>query len=297
MRELLIVFFLCLGINHINSQVINSEDIPDFKYTKKSYLVYDIDGKYQTTASRDSGLTRNYETMDMDFFDLDDRKTSLVRIQQPVLVCIEGYYIDKLKSGTFVYSILDSLNPQKRYKIWEQSFRKGKLNGMSKAYTIQGKVAAEYNYKDDSLVGKSKLYGADGHTIIEEISYDLERGKYVKRTYNDTSGKLMREENYSSYMLNGISRDFYAYGQVEMEEFYIDDKLNGTRRHFYPSGARWTEVEYRNGKTWTALGAYLENGRPLFPGSLSNGTGVLHIYDRYGVVQESYMFMKGEFVK
>jgi hypothetical protein len=190
MHKLLFALFLFICIDRMTGQETNSEDIPDFKYTKKSYLVYDIDGKYQTTATRDSGLTRNYETMDMDFFDLDDRKTSLVKIEQPVLVCIEGYYLDKKRSGTFIYSILDSLNPQKRYKIWEQTFKNGKLHGISKAYTIQGQVAAEYNYQDDSIVGKSKLYGTDGKTIIEEISYDLERGKYVKRTYNDTSGKL-----------------------------------------------------------------------------------------------------------
>jgi len=273
------------------------EDNPDFKYIKKSFLVYDIDGKYQTTATRDSGLTRNYETMDVDFFDLEDKKTSLVKVQQPVLVCTEGYYFQKKRSGVFIYSILDSLNPQKRYKIWEQNFRKGKLHGKSKAYTLLGQVAAEYDYEDDSLVGKSILYAADGKTIYEEIIYDLERGKYVKRTFNDTSGKLMREESYANYQLNGRARDYYANGQVEMEEFYIDAKLNGTRRHYYSSGKRWNEVEYRNDKTWTALGAYLESGRPLFPGSLSNGTGVLHIYDRYGVLQESYMFMKGDFVK
>lgn len=280
-----------------NAQLIDTKDVPEFKYNRKSFVVIRDTAKFKAISNAGNGYSKEYETMTLSFFDLDDSKKIVANITQEVLVCIEGNYLKNKRVGSFVFSILDSLNPQLKFKIWEQNYRNGKRHGISKAYTLQGKLAAQYEYKDDSLTGKSILYAADGQNKMEEVIYDIIPGKFIIRKYNDTSGKLKREELYERYELNGKSRDFYPSGQVEMEEFYIDGKLNGTRRHFYPSGQRWNEVEYKNGKTWTALGAYLENGKPLYPGSLMNGTGVLHIYDKYGELKESYMFMKGDFVK
>lgn len=287
----------CMLFIKANSQMIDTRDIPNFKYTRKSFLVKEDTIKFKNILTTNQGLTKVYETISLGFFDLDDSKKYVVNVTQELLACIEGNYVNNKRAGIFIHSIMDSLNPQIRYKVWEQNYKNGKKHGMSKAYTLQGKIAAQYEYKEDSLVGKSILFAADGKNMVEEIIYDILPGKYTVRKYNDTSGKLIREEKYEKYELNGKARDFYSSGQVEMEEFYIDGKLNGTRRHFYPSGARWNEVEYRNGKTWTALGAYLENGKPIYPGTLINGTGVLHIYNKYGELQESYMFMKGEFVK
>jgi antitoxin component YwqK of YwqJK toxin-antitoxin module len=297
MKHFLFLFISFLATNSY-SQLIDVADIPNFKYTRKSFVVNQDSLKFKNSPNQNQGLSRVYVSMNLSFFDLDDSKKYVTNIQQFVLACIEGYYISGKRNGRFTHYILDSLNPNVRFKIWEQNFKNDKLYGISQAYTLQGKLAAQYEYKDDSLIGKSVLYAADGRSALEEIIYDKQvKGKYVKRNYNDTSGKLEREENYEKYELNGKARDFYPGGQVEIEEFFIDGKLNGSRKHFYPSGQRWTEVEYRNGKIWTALGSYLENGRPLYPGSLINGSGVLHIYDKYGIIQESYMYMKGELVK
>lgn len=297
MKKFFTTILFSLSICQVFSQLIDLEDLPNFKYTRKSFIVNEDTTLFKNSTTKDNGLVKMYYTIHLSFFDLDDTKKFITTIRQDVLNCVEGYYINGKRNGTFLYYIMDSLNPKMRYKIWEQNFKYGKLHGTSKAYTLQGKIAAHYEYKEDSLVGKSILYAADGVSPLEEIIYSSQPGKYIKRNYNDTSGKLEREENYENYELNGKARDFYPNGQVEFEEFYIDGKLNGTRRHFYPSGARWTEVEYRNGKTWNALGSYLENGKPLFPGTLYNGTGALHIRDKYGVIQETYIYLKGEFVK
>ena len=294
----LLLLHLSFILSATYGQMIDIENSPHLKYTRKSFIVNEDTSIFKDSPNKEHGLTRTYYAMTLSFFDLDDSKKYVTNVRQNALVCVEGYYINGKRSGTFNHYIMDSLNPNKRFRIWEQTYKNGKLYGSSFAYTLQGKIAAQYEYKEDSLAGKSVLYAADGRSPLEEIIYDkLIRGKYIRRSYNDTSGKLLREELYENYQLNGKARDFYPEGQAEIEEFYIDGKLNGTRKHFYPSGQRWTEVEYRNGKTWTALGSYLENGRPLYPGSLMNGTGVLHIYDQYGVIQESYMYMKGEFVK
>jgi antitoxin component YwqK of YwqJK toxin-antitoxin module len=297
----MIKHFLILSLSFIlhksYSQLIDLEDVPHIKYTRKSFVANEDTSKYKDSPNREHGLTRTYFAMTLSFFDIDDSKKYVTNVRQNALACVEGYYINGKRSGTFSHYIMDSLNPSKRFKIWEQTYKNGKLHGISKAFTLQGQVAAQYEFNEDRPIGRSALFAIDAKTPIEEIIYDDSSGKYTKRNYNDTSGKLIREEHFENDILNGKARDFYPNGQVEIEEFYIDGELNGTRRHFYPSGQRWTEVEYRNGKTWTALGSFLENGRPLFPGTLNNGTGVLHIYDKYGQIQESYMFLKGEFLK
>jgi antitoxin component YwqK of YwqJK toxin-antitoxin module len=293
--------FLTLSLSSLfifsYGQSNDESDIPNIKYTPKKFIVDEDSLRFKNSPNSDEGLTRTYSKASIAFFDTDDSKKHITSRQHTVLTCVEGYFIKGKENGSFYHYILDSLQPQKRYKIWEQTFRNGKRNGICKAFTLEGKLAAQYEYREDTLVNKTTLYAADGVSVLEEVIFGKTPGTYLKRNYNDMSGKLMREELYEKYMLNGTSRDFYETGAVEIEEFYIDGELNGTKRRYYPSGNRWTEVEYRNGKTWTALGSYLENGRPIFPGNLSNGTGVLHIHDKYGNISVSYMFMKGEPVR
>lgn len=293
-----LILSLSFALNICFSQMVDLEDLPQIKYTRKSFIANEDTTKFKDSPNREQGLTRTYFAMTLSFFDVDDSRKYVTNVRQIALACVEGYYINGKRSGTFSHYIMDSLNPNKRFKIWEQTYNNGKLHGISKAFTLEGKTAAQYEFNDDRPIGRSVLFGIDAKTPIEEIIYDhTSPGKYVKRNYNDTSGKLTREEHYENDILNGKVRDYYPNGQVEYEEFYINGEVHGTSRQFYPSGVKWVEVEYRNGKVWNIIGSYLENGKPMYPGTLINGTGVFHIYNKYGEVQESYMYMKGELVK
>lgn len=274
---------------NIEKELINKPPV----YTRKSFLVNVDTSKFVSSQQKDNGLTRTFYTSELEFIDIDDLSTQYVRITQPVMICIEGYYINKKKNGVFNYYIYDSLNPTKRYKIWEQNYKNDKLNGISQSFSIQGKLVSNQEYKDDSIVGRYKFYAIDGKTIKEEIEYLTEKNSWIHRYYNDTTGKLELEEPYQNGVLNGKQKYYYPNGKVENEMLYIDGKINGTRKHYYPSGKIKTEVEYRNGKFWTMLGTYDQNGKKLDGGTLKDGNGYIILYDNNANAKEVYRYIQG----
>lgn len=297
MLKIILAFIIAASMKILTAQMMIDTNNIEHHYTRKSFVVREDTARFKDIGDRINGLSRYHFTMNVNFYDLDNSKKYIADVNQDALVAIEGYFQNKQKNGLFTIFIMDSLNPNIRYKIWEETYRNDKLNGSVKAYTLQGKLAASYQYRNDTLVGEAITYAADGIRKLSEIIYDNHPGKYLKKIYNDTTGKLMREEHYENYELNGKVRDYYPNGKIEMDEFFINGKMTGARKHFYPSGAIWHILEYNNGKPWMALGAYLENGRPLNPGNLANGTGSVLFYDEYGNVIETHIFLKGELVR
>lgn len=284
---------IIIAILIIPFHYIAQDKEPD--YTRKAFVTAVDTNQFKNSTQQSEGLVKRYEVIEFDFFDRSDDGKSLMKINQPVLVYSEGYYVGGKKSGLFHFYIIDSATPNKRYKVWELNYFKDKLNGSVKAYTLQGTIAATFEYLNDSIVGKSAVYSANGKFKTEETEYKKGMTDYIKRTYSDTAGYIISEEVYKNSLLNGKVKTYYPKGGIEYEDFYIDGKMTGTARYYYPSGRLNMELEFRNDKPWNIIGSYSPDGTKRNGGDLKNGNGTIIRYDEKGDGYP-YLYHKGESV-
>ena len=81
----------------------------------------------------------------------------------------------------------------------EESYKKGKLEGVRKRYSATGKLWNEGNYKKGKQEGLFKWYFE--------------------------TGKLEQEENFKNGKLEGIVEFYYATGKLKEKEIYKNGKL------------------------------------------------------------------------
>ncbi|GGB24356.1 toxin-antitoxin system YwqK family antitoxin [Puia dinghuensis] len=260
-------------------------------YTEK-HFVREEDPKEFVPIVPKSGFTRTYLLGQVGIMDLDDNHTTYIKYGTKALLCIEGEYQNNQREGVFTFSLIDSLDHKKRYKLYEQTFKANKLNGEWRTYTLAGKLNNVQHYSNDSLDGLSRTYWIDGKSIVEERQYSNGRANYILRKYSPPD-TLEREITFVNNAPNGAAKVFYPSGIVKDEVTLKDGALIGIRRYYYPSGKIWSEAEYKNGKPWTAIANYTADGQKRNPGTLKNGNGTMILYDDDGTVRQTLRFIEG----
>lgn len=236
----------------------------------------------KTVAAKD-GKTIAYIQISTDVRDIDDDKTTFIKISGPVLLCFEGTWKNGKKEGPFNVYVIDSLDHQRRYKIWEQQFKDNRLNGEWRQYTLSGALVSLQTYENDSLKGIAREYGVDG-SIINEREFLGNHREYIEHHFHP-NGKIARTITIRNAIRNGMARGFYEDGKVMEEVHFEDDKFHGTRKYFYPNGQLWIEQVYNKGLSWTVISNFNAKGERRDAGSLREGNGTIIYYNEDGSVR------------
>jgi|SRR5580693_2521284 antitoxin component YwqK of YwqJK toxin-antitoxin module len=121
------------------------------------------------------------------------------------LLCFEGQLKDNKKEGVFNIYLIDSSDHSKRYRIWEQMYSDGKLNGQWRTYTLRGTLVNFQTFKNDSLNGITRNFWIDGKKIMDETEYFNGHNVYILKPFYD-NGKVKTEIPYADGKINGIAK-------------------------------------------------------------------------------------------
>lgn len=260
------------------------------KYTRKHFVTKD-GPEFVVTLPKKEGLMRTYLVASAVIWDVDDNYTTYVQHTQKVLICLEGPTVNRKREGVFTAYLIDSLHHKKRFKLYEQTYSNDKLNGVWRYYCLSGNLKGFETYKNDSLQGDAKTYWIDGETILEEREYLDGKRKFVLKVFED--GKLSEENSYVNGVPEGMAKRYYPNGIVKEDAVFKNGMPNGARRYFYPSGKIWAEREEKDGKPWTVIGNYSEDGTKRDPGTLYEGNGTMILYKDDGSIRETITYKLG----
>lgn len=265
------------------------------RYTFKSFVKILDTSEFKITAP-DNGSVRSYVFTNIQVWDIDDDSTTYMMGSTDAVVCFEGYQKNKKKEGVFSAYLIDSADHNKRYKIYEQTYENGKLNGQWRTYTLHGTLTNFRTYKDDSLNGVSRHFWIDGKSIMDETEYFDGHSKYIYREYNK-SGKVISEIPYVNEKIQGIGKKYYGDGTIQEQVEFTNGVFNGIRKYYYSNGQLWIEELYKEGKNWTVLGNYTQDGKKRDAGTLKDGNGTIIFYNEDGTVREVLNYLNGDEVK
>ncbi|OSZ80930.1 hypothetical protein CAP36_06735 [Chitinophagaceae bacterium IBVUCB2] len=266
------------------------------KYTPKHFVRIKDTVEFKSSTENSNGFVRAYIVSDIQIWDLDDNKNTYVMGGDVALICFEGNKINNLNEGVFTAYLIDSLNYSKRYKIYEQTFKKGKLNGLWKTYSLAGTLVNFQTYKDDSLNGLTRNYWIDGKSVMDEVDYFNGRNKFIKRDFYK-NGKVKSEIPIENKRLNGIGKKYYENGNTQEVAVFKNGDFDGSNKYYHENGQLWNEIIYKGGKHWKVISNYKKNGDTRSPGTLTNGNGTIIYYNEDGSIRETLNFINGIEVK
>lgn len=263
------------------------------KYTRKHFLVQLDTTEFKIALPENgNGKQITYLSTSPQIWDIDDDNTTFVTLGQNALIRVEGTQINHKRQGTFSFYLIDSLDHKKIYKIWEQSIKNDKLNGVWTTYTLKGTVAVTQTFKDDSLDGPTRNYWIDGTSIMSETDYFNGKSKYIAKEFFQ-NGKVATETPYDHGQVTGLAKRYYEDGSLKETANFKNSDFDGTRKYYYPNGQLWIEQIYKNGKSWTVVANFTSNGTKRNPGTLLNGNGTLIFYNEDGTIRETQTFVNG----
>lgn len=285
-------------------------------YTPKLLRTTDAAGliKIDTPAN---GIGRTFITGDVTLWDIDDNNATHIKwTYKNLLMAVEGPYKNRKREGVFVFSVIDSLNPKKTYRIYEQTFKNDQLNGVWKTYNLQGTLVTTQTFENNSAKGLLTTYWIDGKKIIDEKELIDGYRKYIQRNYDKNGflaetitiengkangprtlyfpdGKPQRQVTLVSGEPTGPAKSWYETGVISEEVDLVNGEFDGVRRYYYPNGKIWIEQSYKQGKPWTVIANYDANGKKRNPGTLKNGNGTLILYNEDGAIRETVTYLNG----
>lgn len=263
-------------------------------YTPKKFVNYfdTTEFKIEYPAS-DDGIISTYILTDIAFWDTDDNNVTHIMGNGPCLINIWGMKRGGKKTGIFTTYLIDSADHSKRYKVYEQSYKNDRLNGVWKVFNLKGTLVQTQMFKEDSLNGISRTFWIDGKTIMEEKEYFNGGAKFFERGYSNT-GKLKYESSFLNDKLDGSSKDYYEDGSIKRDAQFSMGVLNGTLRYYHPGGKLWIEQIFKNGKPWIIVANYDKEGKPREKGTLKDGNGSVYLYNDDGSIRVIETYINGE---
>lgn len=281
-RILLLMLFISCGNsfaqqpNYTPKNFVNRLDTAEFKYI----------------TPKKNGFSRTFLLTKPSYYDLDDDSTTYIMFSDSAVITVEGNIKNGNREGVYKFYLTDEYDHNKRYKIWEQTFKNDKLDGEWRKYKLRGGLVSTENFKNGILNGISKMYWIDGKTLVEETKYFDDPSFVVLRKYY-SNNKLKSTSAFTAGKLNGISKSYYENGNLKEYAEFKNNDFNGVRKYFYENGQLWIEQTYVEGKFLDVIANYTEGGIKRDPGSLKNGTGTIIFYNEDGSVREVQHIING----
>lgn len=260
------------------------------------FLKTEIDtSNYKLIIPEKEGFQRTYILDSTQIWDINDDSTTYIKTKIKAFIIVEGNIKDDKPNGIFTYFLLDSINPKRKYKLWEQSFFNSKLNGRWSVFSLNGSLCYFETYKNDSLNGLTREFQTDGKTIVKEFEYFGGESKNIFREYF-FNGKIKAETHYDDFKLNGLTKRYYDNGNMLECINFTDNEFNGNWKYYYPNGQLWLEKIYKMGKSWEAVASFTKNGEKRNPGTLKNGNGTTIYYNEDGTIREIVTYKNGKVI-
>src|SRR5690606_6325527 len=126
----------------------------------------------------------------------------------------------------------------------KEEYRRGKEDGMSEEYDINGKLISQGEYLDGYKVGEW-FYQLNDHLAVGSYRYGEKDGLW-KETYPD--GNLSFEGNFDEGIPQGEHLYYYPNGVVKRVEKYRYGDKQGKWKWYDENGILSLTVIYKNGK-------------------------------------------------
>lgn len=261
------------------------------RYTAKA-LVDHIDTAEFKIVHPVNGFDRSYVEANLDLYDVDDDNTTLVMQRGHFILCFEGNVKNKKRYGIFTASLIDSANHNIKYKLYEQQYNGDDIPGDMKIFTLKGTLYSVLHYNSTKVKTSEKYYWIDGKALTSEKDYLGSEDVFIEK-YFYKNGKVQTAVQYSNGRKNGAAKAYYETGVLQDSVTFKNDLQNGTRGYFYPTGKIWIEEIYKDGKDWTVVANYTDDGKKRDAGTLKEGNGTIIFYDDDGSVREVKKFVNG----
>lgn len=210
------------------------------EYTKykhgKEYSSYALheNGKIAIKTQRKNGgrFTQLYDDqghLTTEYISMDGNKsTDKYYDEQGQLTKIEYYDGKKIGEENYVNGKLDGIrtryhNDGKTIDC-EESWKDGKLNGVTKCYFPDGKLSHETTYANGIRNGIDRNYFPDTQTVSFETFYLYDVPHGTKKWFYQ-NGQTREETNYKNGFRDGVRREYSECGDLTSEEIYQDGKL------------------------------------------------------------------------
>lgn len=285
-------------------------------HTKKLFRTTYQSDLFKTTPILDEGIGVTYLETEITLWDVDDNNTTHIQWDYKTVIKVEGPYKNGKRNGVFTYYVIDSLNKNKLYKIYEQHFVNDSLDGVWTTYNLKGIKVQEQTYVNGLLKGMATTYNYDGKAILYAIDHIDGNRKYIERNFYKSGtveseitiedkkkngdykeyfpdGKLKRKLFLKNNVLEGPASIYYESGVLKEEVSFSNNKFNGTRKYYHPNGQLWIEEIYKDGMHWTVIANYDAKGNKRNPGTLKEGNGTLILYKEDGTVRETVHYVNG----
>jgi antitoxin component YwqK of YwqJK toxin-antitoxin module len=183
------------------------------------------------------------------------------------------------------------------------NLKKGKQDGHDIFFYENGKMWADYIYKDDMIrsvimfdrngapldagtltdgTGSLKIYD-DSSRLIHTFEYSKGMRNGIHRSFN-TDGKIAREENFVNDSLHGLVKIFHENGKLWTETTIVNGGWEGVSNIYYESGKKYGEYVYKNGRLWNVNFILDTTGKKISFGNFRDGSGLIKMYSDSGNV-------------
>ncbi len=153
-------------------------------------------------------------------------------------------------------------------KLAESVFVDGLLNGESRGFGADGKLAHTVQFKNNQKDGALRQYDENGVLRAEAI-YKADKLQGESRLFFP-SKKVRLLETYENGVLNGKRVEYYENGQIKSQAVYSDNQLNGVAKEFYEKGQLKSELPFVNGRKNGKAFSYFANGKKQFAMNFKN---------------------------
>jgi len=178
--------------------------------------------------------------------------------------------------------------------LYEGTFLEGKPVGEMTRYYESGAVRARISFGPEDGTSHAELYYKNGKPAAEGIYRDEQKDS-VWTYFSEFDGSVRIRENYRLGKLNGVSRRYYADGQISEEILYDEGVKQGPWTQYYENGELRLQATYRNDKLEGEYRVWGQESNLLMEGKYRDGQseGTWNYYDDEGKLLYSLDYRNG----
>lgn len=226
------------------------------------------------------------------------------------------WFVDQIGQSYTIRRDVDELRVYPGRISSRNSYRNGKLDGITALYDAQGRLAQQMCYRDGLRDGPTTLYAAgvkqtlvtfqQGQKHGPLIAYDEQgRPTMISHYQHDLldgelclfkEGKCQALATYRGGVRHGRSIAYHPSGQENFVGQYANDQLHGESVLYSETGQVVKTSQYRAGKLEGVVIEYYPSGTVRMHATYHDNQldGIAYVYDAQGRLQEKTHYRNGE---
>lgn len=179
--------------------------------------------------------------------------------------------ISTVESGSGLRALFDG-----EYLSYLVQVQQGFIEGKVKQFTRQGDLVSSYFVKNGKKTGTETVYFLP-HEIEGTEAKDLQPKITV---------------NWEDHTIHGSVKTWYSTGQMQSQKDFCHNKKTGPSMSWYRNGSLMLVEEYEEDRL--VKGNYYKKNALDAISSVTNGNGLVTLYDENGVFLRKIPYLKGE---